>query len=77
MDCDGTTRRSTGEIGSSTYPFGKIYLGNSTTGGSLTIESGKLVLNGTALTLGDTDTLKSGTNKQPKTAGRAAGRASG
>ena len=52
----------TWEIGSSTYPFGKIYLGNSTTGGSLTIESGKLVLNGTALTLGDTDTLKSGTN---------------
>ena len=50
------------EIGSSIYPFGKIYLGDHATGGSLTIESGKLVLNGTALTLGDTDTLKSGTN---------------
>ena len=59
-----TTNDTTGdwEIGSSTYPFGKIYLGNSTTGGSLTIQNGKLYVNGSLFKAdsSDTDTLKSG-----------------
>lgn len=59
-----TTNDSMGnwEIGSSTHPFGKIYLGNNTTGGNLTIQSGKLYVNGSLYKAdsSDTDTLKSG-----------------
>ena len=59
------TNNSTGqwEIGSSIYPFGKIYLGTQATGGNLTIQSGKLYVNGSLYKAdgSDTDTLKSGT----------------
>lgn len=50
------------EIGDSLYPFGKIYLGDKTTGGSLTIQSNKLYVNGSEYqaAASDVDSLKTG-----------------